>query len=186
MPLPFEFKIKHFSELSSTNTYAREQSLLGAEEGMVYTADFQTAGRGQFDRAWESAAGRNLLFSLLIRPPITPAHAPIITQLISHSIAAVLEKNYKISCTLKRPNDILTGGKKICGILVESSSSSPNQVDNVIIGVGLNVNEAPAHVNPKPAAMKDILGKELDPQKVLLDLLEGFKKDLKELYAHPV
>ncbi len=186
MPLPFEFKIINFPELSSTNTYAKAQSSLGAEEGMVYTAEHQTGGRGQFDRKWESSAGKNLLFSILLRPPVSPAHAPLITQIVSHSIAQVLESNYKITCTFKKPNDILSDGKKICGILVESSSHSPKKVDDVIIGIGLNVNEAPAAVTPKPVSMKEITGKELNPHAVLQDLLERFKKDFEELYAHPV
>lgn len=186
MPLPFKFRIKHFPELDSTNTYARSQATLDAKEGMVYVADHQTGGRGQFDRKWESAAGKNLLFSILIRPPVSPSHAPLITQLVSHSIARVLEKEYKIPCTLKRPNDILADGRKICGILVESSSSSPKKIDDVIIGAGLNVNEAPAHVVPKPVSMKEITGKEFSPREVLEKILRELEKDLSELYAHPV
>ncbi len=184
MPLPFAFKIKHFTELPSTNDYARQQAELGAEEGMVYVSNHQTAGRGQFDRKWESAAGKNLLFSVLLRPPVTPAHAPIVTQLVSHSIAKTLEKNYKISCTLKKPNDILVNGRKICGVLVESSSRSPKKVESVIIGVGLNVNQAPP-VTPPAISMKDVLKKELILEEVLQHLLFKLKEDLEELYKTP-
>lgn len=185
MPLPFKFKIKQFRELESTNTYARSQAKLGTEEGMVYTADYQTGGRGQFERKWESSAGTNLLFSILLRPPVTPAHAPLITQLVAHSIAKVLKSSYRIPCTLKRPNDILADGRKICGILVESSSCSPKKIDDVIIGVGLNVNEAPA-LTPKPSAMREWTGKVMNPREVLEKILFQLEKDLEELYAHRV
>ncbi len=183
--LPFEFKIKKFEQLPSTNTYAREQAELGAEEGMVYVADHQTSGRGQFDRTWESAAGKNLLCSILIRPPVTPAHAPIITQIACHAVAETLKKYYGISCELKRPNDVLVQGEKICGILTESSSRSPKKMENVIIGIGLNVNQAPQGIQPKPIAMKDVLSREIDPKEVLEKLLDQLGKDLSELYAHP-
>lgn len=183
--IPFEFKIKHFKVLPSTNSYAHEQAECGAEEGIVYVADYQTAGRGQLDRKWESSAGKNLLVSILIRPPISPAKAPIITQIVCHSIARVLHDFYGIECELKRPNDILVHGKKICGILTESSSRSPKKVEGVIIGIGLNVNEAPKQVTPQPTCMKEILKKEFELKEVLQFLLDELGKDLAPLYDRP-
>ena len=185
MTLPFQFKIQRFRELPSTNTYARKQAALGADEGMVYVANHQTAGRGQFDRTWESPVGKNLLFSILLRPPVSPAHAPIVTQIVCRSVARVLQNHYGISCGIKKPNDVVAKGKKICGILVESSSASPKKVEDVIIGIGLNVNQAPKGIKPAPVAMKDILARDVDPMEVLNRLLEQLKKDLSELYAHP-
>ena len=185
MKLPFQFKIQHFKELPSTNTYAREQAKLNAEEGLVYVADYQTGGRGQFDRKWESPAGKNLLASILIRPPVAPAQAPIITQIVCRSVAEVLRNSYGIECEIKRPNDLLVNGKKICGILTESSSHSPKQVENVIIGIGLNVNDAPKGVTPAAVAMKELLDRKVTPQEVLGKILEQLEKDLLELYAHP-
>ena len=185
MKLPFQFKIQHFKELPSTNTYARAQATLNAEEGLVYVADHQTEGRGQFERQWESPAGKNLLFSVLIRPPVAPSHAPIITQIACRSVAEVLKNSYGIECEIKRPNDLLVNGKKICGILTESSSHSPKRIENVIIGIGLNVNEAPKGVTPAPVAMKELLGQEVKPQEILGKILEQLEKDLLKLYAHP-
>lgn len=183
--LPFEFKIKRFTELPSTNTYARQQAELGAEEGLVYVAENQTEGRGQFDRKWISPAGKNLLFSILLRPRIAPSKAPIFTQITCQAITRLL-KHYDIEAEIKRPNDILVKGKKICGILTESSSRSPKQVESVIIGIGLNVNETPKKVTPKPTSMKDVLGKELDLHEVLNLLLEELGKDLIPVYAAAV
>ncbi len=185
MSLPFTFKIQRFHELASTNTYAREQAKLNAEEDLVYVADYQTGGRGQFNRKWESSAGKNLLFSVLIRPPVTPAHAPIITQIACRSVAEVLKNSYAIECEIKRPNDLLVKGKKICGILTESSSRSPKRIEDVIIGIGLNVNEAPKGVAPALVAMKELLGREVKTQEVLEKILEQLEKDLLELYAYP-
>lgn len=183
MTLPFKFKILHFTELSSTNTHAREQAKLGAEEGSVYVADYQTGGRGQFDRKWISSPGKNLLFSILMRPPIAPNKAPLITQIVCRSVAQVLHKDYGMECSIKKPNDVMVQGKKICGILVESSSNSPKKIEDVIIGVGLNVNETPKGVEPEPVSMKQVLGKELEIQIVLKAILSQLEKDLSTLYA---
>lgn len=183
MPLPFIFSVRHFKELDSTNTYASAQAEAGATEGQVYAADFQTHGRGQFDRTWESPAGKNLLCSILLRPPMAPAEAPLITQLTAQSIAAVLEKKYGIAASIKKPNDILAQGRKICGILVESSSRSPQKVEHVIIGVGLNVNEAPKEIQPPAISMKEITGKEYKIRPVLDHLLGQLGQDLEKLYA---
>lgn len=183
MSLPFTFSICHFKELDSTNNYARTQAEAGASEGQVYTVDFQTHGRGQFERTWESPAGKNLLCSLLLRPPISPAEAPLITQLTAQSIAAVLKEKYGIAASIKKPNDILAQGKKLCGILVESSSRSPQKVEHVIIGIGLNVNAAPKEVQPPAISMKEITGKEYEIRPVLNHLLEQLGQDLEKLYA---
>ena len=183
MTLPFSFNIHHVAELESTNTFAREQANLGAEEGSVFVAEHQTGGRGQFDRKWVSVPGKNLLFTLLLRPAMAPNQAPMLTQIACRSVAEVLKKSYGIESTIKNPNDVMVNGKKICGILVESSSNSPKKVESVIIGVGLNVNEAPKNVQPEPISMKDVLGKDLDIQEALQAILKQFAKDLSKFYA---
>lgn len=183
MPLPFSFRINHFKELDSTNDYAKRQAEAGAPEGEVYQADFQTVGRGQFDRKWVSAPGKNLLFSVLLRPPLSPAEAPILTQVACRSVAEILRSVYGIETAFKNPNDILVKGRKLCGILTESTSSSPKKVTSVIIGTGLNVNEAPEGVTPEAICMKEVLGKEVSPVEVLGHLLIQLEKDLGKFYG---
>lgn len=181
MPLPFVFQIRHFKEIDSTNDYAKRQAETRAPEGEVYFADFQTGGRGQFERKWVSPAGKNLLFSVLLRPPLSPAEAPILTQIACRSVAEALRAHYGIACTIKKPNDLLVNGRKICGILTEATSSSPKKVESVIIGAGLNVNQAPEGLDA--ISMKEILGKELLPAEVLNQILAQLGKDLETIYA---
>jgi biotin-[acetyl-CoA-carboxylase] ligase BirA-like protein len=133
------FTIRHFKELRSTNTHLQKLAAEGAEEGLVIVADYQTEGRGKPGRQWISPAGKNLLFSVLLRPPISQAEAPMITQIACRSVAAILKNEFGLDPAFKRPNDILINGKKICGVLTESSSSL-TQLKSVIIGIGLNVN----------------------------------------------
>lgn len=186
MAIKFEFKIHKYDELPSTNSYARGEADAGAPEGDVYVADYQTGGRGQFDRKWVSPRGKNLLFSVLLRPPIKPNQAPMITQIACRSVAQVLEEIYQIPCTIKKPNDVLWNKQKICGILVESSSASPKKLQDVIIGIGLNVNEAPEGLDIPAASMKSAAGREFDRDDVLTHILAQLKKDLEKLYASAV
>lgn len=177
-----KFQIHYFDEVPSTNSTAQEFAGKGAGDGTVITADFQTQGRGKPGRKWISSAGKNLLFSLLLRPPIPVNHAPIITQIACRSVSQVLKDHYKISSRLKRPNDVLVKGKKICGILVESSCKS-SRLENVVIGIGLNVNSDAAELLPTATSLSEIKGKELDRGKLLKRILNQLGKDLAPLYA---
>src|SRR3989338_8343996 len=108
-----KFKIRHYPEVDSTNTLAKEFASQQAKEGLVFTADYQTAGRGKPGNQWISPKGKNLLFSVLLRPPVTPARAPHLTQIACRSVSKVLQM-HGIESTFKRPNDVMVNGRKIC------------------------------------------------------------------------
>ena len=177
-----DFTIHYFDEVSSTNTLAREYAEQGASEGLVLVAEYQTEGRGKPGRKWISPAGKNLLFSLLLRPSIAPSRSPIITQIACRSVAAIL-KEHGIESTFKRPNDILVNGKKICGILVESSTAG-ERLDYVVIGIGLNVNAEQEELIPEATSMKIISGRLHNKEELLQKILRQFQFDTEELYAH--
>lgn len=177
----FKFSIKRFPELESTNTLAQKMAAEGAPEGLVIVTDFQTGGRGKPGREWVSPRGKNLLFSLLIRPKIAVSKAPLITQIACRSVQKVLEKN-GIASTLKKPNDVMIDGKKICGVLTESSATQ-TELHSVIIGIGLNVNAEGTELIPEAVSMKMVSGKTFDLTSLLSQLLETLKKDLDDLYA---
>ncbi len=175
------FKIEKFDQLESTNTLAQQRAVAGADEGLVIVTDYQTGGRGKPGRKWESPAGKNLLFSLLIRPPVTAAQAPIVTQIACRTVAQVLGKHGVVS-TFKRPNDVMVHGKKICGVLVESSTEG-SQVKSMVIGIGLNVNANTEELPPEAVSMKEVKHQKFDREEILRDLLAQFEIDLQELYA---
>ena len=153
--------------------------------------DHQTSGRGKLERKWISPPGKNLLFSLLIRPQMEASQAPMLTQISCRSVASVLKNNYGIESTFKHPNDILVTGKKICGILVESSTRTKGTVpsgdcppiDWAVIGIGLNVNAHPEELANESISLAKIIGKNQERDPLLHSILDQLAKDL---YAHRV
>ena len=130
-----EYKHIHFDEIDSTNNYLKNSYQLLNSFTFVST-DYQTAGKGRNERTWISEPGENLMFSFLIKEKELLDKAPIISLLVAVEIAKVLE-SYKIKdVSIKWPNDVLIGDKKVCGILAEGQA--PNYL---VVGVGLNVNQ---------------------------------------------
>ncbi len=135
-------RIHFFDEIDSTNNRAVSLAANGAGEGEVVIADCQTAGKGRLkDRIWHSPPGRNLYTSIILRPDIRPAFAQVLTLLAGVATAELLSCYCHV--TLKWPNDVLAGGRKISGILTEMSVKGQD-LDSVIVGIGINVNMEPA------------------------------------------
>ncbi len=132
-----KIKIVEVKQVESTNSYLKEhyQELPGFT--MVRT-DYQTKGRGQFDRKWTSARGRNLLCSLLLKD-VPFDQIVTIKEWVKSSIFALLG-SYGLDVYFKEPNDVYVEDKKISGILIETKSSA-DKFDYVIVGIGLNVNQ---------------------------------------------
>lgn len=166
-----DWKIVHLDETDSTNRWLREQ---GGEEDMVVVADSQTAGRGCGTNTWESEAGQNLTFSLLVHPTMVPANAQfLISMAISLCIADVLG-DYFGEVSIKWPNDIYWRDRKLCGILIEQQLSG-SLIRQSIIGIGLNVNQTVFVSDaPNPVSMSQILGHEVSREEVLEKILSRF------------
>jgi len=130
----------YFSEIDSTNSYARQLARRGAVEGEVIVAEAQTRGRGRLGRTWESPPFLNLYCSIILRPKLPPVNAPQLTLMaavaLTETVGAFISDD---APTIKWPNDILVGGKKLAGILTESSCHA-DQIDFVILGIGVNLN----------------------------------------------
>ncbi len=129
---------RHFRQVGSTNTVARELAGAGAPHGTVVTADEQTAGRGRQGRTWTAPAGAALLYSAVLRP-LDPRHSllPLAVALAVCETAEQLRPG--ISCQVKWPNDIHLDGRKLAGILIEARP----QDGWAVIGVGLNLTIRP-------------------------------------------
>ena len=171
--------IIYLPQTHSTNKYLRAhiESIRDTEEGTVFWADFQTAGRGQHGNSWESEDKKNLTFSLLLCPISIPARLQfIISQISSLGIIDVLndiieKENIKDKFSIKWPNDINFRDKKVAGMLIENDLSGQSLFTS-IIGIGLNVNQAEFKSNaPNPASLYNITGKEFDRQELLISLL---------------
>lgn len=133
-------KLFLFDSLDSTNACARTLADAGIEEGAVVYADFQTAGRGRNGRTWNSEPGRNLLFSVVLRPEFARDQATFLTFYSAISIVRALEPILNAPMECKWPNDVLLNGKKFCGILIENSFKQEKLAYSVV-GIGLNVNQ---------------------------------------------
>ncbi len=169
---PFRGPVHVFTSLDSTNSKARELAAAGGPEGTVVVAHHQTAGRGRQGRGWTSERGKNLLMSLILRPGIDPEFLGIISLYASVSVAATVEKFIGGTAGCKWPNDVIVSGRKICGILSESALT-PDGVDAVILGIGLNVNQETFPGLPETGATSLRLetGAHHDPAGVLYSLL---------------
>lgn len=132
-------KVLYYKQLDSTNTKLSELAAEGAEHGTVVVADKQTAGKGRRGRTWESPSGDNIYMSILLRPKLAPQKAPMLTLVMAYSVALAIRKLGFLDVQIKWPNDLILSGKKICGILTEMQMNG-QEIENVIVGVGINVN----------------------------------------------
>ena len=140
---------RHFAECGSTNDLAREWALDlddPAPCGALVTADFQTQGRGRRGRDWQGQAGRSALMSFVYRPSVPPAEFGQLGLMSALAVAEALADLTGLDPRIKWPNDVLLGGEKIAGILIESCYSPaprglPPALPVVIIGIGINVGQ---------------------------------------------
>jgi BirA family transcriptional regulator, biotin operon repressor / biotin---[acetyl-CoA-carboxylase] ligase len=175
-------------ETASTNDDAKEGARAGAAHGATWLAESQTAGRGRQGRAWLSARGENLLFSVLLRLRCPPARVPPVSLAcglaVRDAVARSLGSSRADDVLVKWPNDVLIGGKKVAGVLVESALSGA-KVEYVVVGVGINVlmREVPEALSSLATSIALEGGTDLDRAEILADVLTGLDRDV-ELVAH--
>jgi BirA family biotin operon repressor/biotin-[acetyl-CoA-carboxylase] ligase len=131
---------KVVAEITSTNDELLRRGEAGAPEGTLLFAESQTAGRGQFQRPWNSAARLGLWFSLLLRLEINDTTIPSLSAFAAVALVNTMQKIRIGDYRIKAPNDVLISGRKVAGILVETRHG---RNPFAVIGIGLNVNHAP-------------------------------------------
>ena len=184
---PLVRKVELHEALSSTQVRARELARESAPHGTLVVSQVQTGGRGRLGWRWGSPAG-GLWMSLVLRPGISTRVAARTTQTAAVGVANAL-REFGVEVRIKWPNDLLVDGRKICGILAESSVESvplaakrvgpgaERHVDFVILGVGLNANVDPQDLgvpDREVATLRSELGHDVD----LLELLESLLSHL--------
>lgn len=130
-------RILRFESLPSTNTELARQASEGAGEGLSVVAEEQTAGRGRLQRAWSSPRGAGLYFSILLQPTIPQDQWSLITFMAALAVGDALSEVCDVNTDIKWPNDLLSGERKICGILAESVETPAARA--VIVGIGINL-----------------------------------------------
>lgn len=173
-----DVKIIRLYETTSTNAFLRDY---GGDEGWLMTvvvAKNQTAGRGQGSNKWESEPGKNLLFSVLTHTINVPATRQyVLLEAAALAVADTL-KRYTGGITIKWPNDIYWQDYKISGTLSECGIVN-DMLDSCITGTGINVNQQEFHSDaPNPVSLRQILGRDIDLDKILSEVLERYKSYL--------
>lgn len=174
----------HFYQIGSTNDHALKLAAQGAPHGSLVVAEEQTKGRGRLRRPWISNARRGIYMSILLRVslPIDEAHQS--TLLAAMSLARVLEDRYQLKASVKWPNDVLIGNRKIAGILTEMQSDQ-DVIRFLVVGIGINVNHEPEELEGPfryPATSLAIeTGNHIRRQELLTNFLNQFEEDYERL-----
>ena len=179
----FGRSFRYYDEIESTNAEAKSLANNGAPEGTVVIAETQSAGRGRLGRRWTSPAGKGLLFSVLLRPRLPMHDAHMLTIVAAAAAAEAVEAVAGTAVNIKWPNDLFLGDRKAGGILLEVSGEQ-DEVEWVIIGIGINVNteysELPVALRRTATSLKVVKGEPVDRSELLAALLlslEGHYRD---------
>ena len=164
-------KVLRFDSLPSTNTELSRLASEGAEEGVSVVADEQTAGRGRLQRAWSSPKGAGLYFSILLRPKIATNYWPLITMMAAVAVYDTLGEACRLRADIKWPNDLLSGERKICGILAEAIETPGGRA--VIVGIGINLTHDayPSELAGVATSVSEATGRPADRETILAGLL---------------
>lgn len=134
-------KLYYLESTGSTNTDAKRLAEEGEPHGTTIVANMQTAGKGRRGRTWQSPAGANTYFTILLKPDFSPDKASMLTLVMALSVAEAIEEITGLKADIKWPNDIVVHKKKVVGMLTEMSTTPEmDEIQYVVIGVGTNVN----------------------------------------------
>jgi len=172
-------------EVDSTNNFLKQLASNSKPviEGTVIMAENQTAGRGQQQNGWYAEAGKNLTFSLLLKPSFLPVTQQFdLVRAVSLGVFDALHPLLGDSLKIKWPNDIYYGNRKLGGMLIENMIQG-GQIKNAIVGIGLNINQEKFPDNlPNATSVKQILQQDYDLKTLLSDIcrhIEAYYLNLK-------
>lgn len=133
-------RLQVVAEIGSTNDAVMAAGHAGEPEGLAILADRQTSGRGRLGRPWASTPGLGIYTSVLLRPPVPPVQAPLLTLMAGLAAADAIEAAAHVEPVLKWPNDLLCDARKVVGILTEMTTIG-HRIGHVAIGIGVNVHQ---------------------------------------------
>lgn len=164
--------IHRLGAVASTQGEAARLAAAGASEGTVVTATHQSAGRGRRGREWLDAPGESLLVSIVLRPPILPGLAPQLSLVAAVAVVDALG-TAGVTATIRWPNDVMVGERKICGMLSEAVTAREGMIEHVILGIGLNVNQRdfPASIRTLATSVRIETGREHAVEEMLRTVL---------------
>lgn len=180
----FARRIYHFFKTDSTNTVAMNLGELGEPHGAVVLAEEQTAGRGRAGRKWLSEKSAGIHCTVLLRPRIAPAHAPLLTLVAGLAARDAVAEELDAAPDIRWPNDLLVGGRKFSGILTEMHAE-PDRMHYAVVGIGINVNQSkmPAELSEIATSLRMETGKIHSRLEVLIRLLRNLDRYYNQFLA---
>jgi BirA family biotin operon repressor/biotin-[acetyl-CoA-carboxylase] ligase len=169
-------RVHVFDRLDSTNTLSLSFANDPAQHGLVILAREQTAGRGQYGRTWQAPPGSSVLLSVLLFPPPELRRPAVLTAWAAVAVCETISIAANLKATIKWPNDVLVGGKKVCGILIEQRTTG-NQESPLaaVVGIGLNVSQSAQMFEqaglPLAASLSSISGNSFTHEDVAIALI---------------
>ena len=173
-------RILHYPSLDSTMNEAGRLAGGGCPEGLVVVTEQQTAGRGRFGRSWVSGPGESLLLSIVLRP--TAEQLPQANMAATLAVARTADRHVDGQVTIKWPNDVRIGGRKVAGILIEADSQS-GRIASAVVGIGINVSvDTGGHpdIAGTATSLAEEAGAPVERTRALVELLRQFD----DLYSH--
>jgi len=163
-------KLIAFDQIDSTNSKAKELALKNAKEGTIVISKIQKKGRGRFDRIWESPEG-GLYFSIILKPKCRVNKTTLLPLIAALSVCKTIKSITDLNVNIKWPNDVLINDKKTCGILLESETKK-NEIDFVILGIGLNLNTDMSSISKEIQSISTSIANEIGIMLNYFDFLE--------------
>jgi BirA family biotin operon repressor/biotin-[acetyl-CoA-carboxylase] ligase len=165
--------VLRYDSLPSTNSEVARLALEGAREGLCVVANEQTAGRGRLGREWLSPAGAGLYLSILLKPSVNIKNWPLLTLAAAVAVHDSLRDACGLETDIKWPNDIVLGGRKLCGILAETVDADTGRA--VILGIGINLSSAafPADLRSTAISLAEVMSEACDGETILEMLLSS-------------
>jgi BirA family biotin operon repressor/biotin-[acetyl-CoA-carboxylase] ligase len=181
----FDDHIHHFYKIGSTNTAAMAAAADGAPEGSVFLAEEQTAGRGRGANSWQSPQSTGIYCSVILRPALPPSEVLVLSLAAGLAVqSAIQQVDSRVTADLKWPNDLLIGGKKVCGILTEMNAEA-TRVRYIVVGIGINVNQASFPKDLPATSLRLVTGGESSRVDLAAALLKSLHREYRQLLEDP-
>ncbi|WP_010501030.1 biotin--[acetyl-CoA-carboxylase] ligase [Paenibacillus elgii] len=175
--------VKYYDQVESTQIVAARCVADGAEEGTLILTEEQIAGKGRMGRKWHSPVGKGIWMSLILKPVWIPLlFTPQLTLLVAVALCRAIRSTTGVEAGIKWPNDLLVGGKKVAGILLESSAED-ERLQHVIAGVGISVNLQSDDFPPELRDTATSLAIEAGRQVDRIEVLSRFLLEWEQLYG---
>ncbi len=171
-------RIYAYNTTDSTMDVAHRLAGAGEPEGTVVAAEHQRRGRGRLGRSWVSPKGKGITLSVILRPTLQLAEAPLITLMAAVAAARAIQAATTLKPEIKWPNDLMVRNKKVAGILTELSAEL-NRVNTVVVGIGVNVNTPRSALPTHATSLAEEAGERIDR----VELAKGLLRQLDRCYA---